>query len=126
MLVPLLNKFHGLFVADALPSDQLFAFRLALDAVADSSHHHHKAKEASRSHLMTVQYARKSNAQEYPRRHYDGENNSSKVLDGVKDEQLTNCGTDRKEEEVEMNLGVLNDETERRAKFLRMDQCDEG
>jgi hypothetical protein len=126
MFVPLLDKLLSLVVFHSLPFQELIAFRLSLDAIQDSSEHQHESQQADTAQIMAVQDARQGNGKQDSSRHDECKDNGTKVLDGVKDEQLSNRGTNGKHEKVQMNLGMSIDKLKRRVEFLAMDKSDKG
>ena len=116
VLVPFLDELNLLlaFFSHALPLDQLPAFRLLLDPIAYGRYHHHQPEEARRRDLVLVQRHRERYAYQDAGGHDDGEDNGAEILDGVEDEELSNSGAYREEEEVDLNLRVARDEGEGR------------
>ena len=73
---------------------------------------------------MAVQDTRKRNTEKNSGRHDECKDDRAKVLDGVKDEQLSNGGANRKQEKMQMDFVVFLDELECGVQFLRVNQCD--
>ena len=100
------------FLPHALPFDQLPALCLLFDPIAHGRYHHHQPEKARRRDLVLVQRHRERDANKNARGHDNGEDDGAKILDGVEDEELSDSGAYREEEEVDLNLGVAADEGE--------------
>mmetsp|Transcript_5777 Transcript_5777/g.17178 ORF Transcript_5777/g.17178 Transcript_5777/m.17178 type:complete len:283 (-) Transcript_5777:1351-2199(-) len=124
MLVPLLHQLQSLVIAHPLPLDQLLRFRLALDVVKNGAQDQHESQKSHPGDLVPVHQTTQRDAQQYPRRHDQRKHDGPEVLDGVKDQQLTDGGTDGEHEEVQVDFGMRVHEFQRRCQFVGVDQRD--
>ena len=113
------------FLPHALPFDQLPALCLLFDPIAHGRYHHHQPEKARRRDLVLVQRHRERDANKDARGHDNGEDDGAKILDGVEDEELSDRGADREEEEVDLDLRVATDEGEGRPEHAVMEQSDQ-
>lgn len=114
VLMPFLDKLNFLFtfLSHPLPLDELPSLCFSFDPIAHRPDHYGQSKETGRGDLVLVQKYRQANANENACGHDHGEYHGAKVLNGVKDEQLSDRGAHREGKEMELNLGMAHDKIE--------------
>ena len=108
------------------PPQQRFARRHDSNPVGNGAKDDDNANETEFGNGMRVDKAAEQRGGQDADGHDDGKKDGSKMLDRVKDEELSHRGANAKQSQVQNHFGVRNYKTERRRELFLVHQRDEG
>ena len=120
-----MDQFLSLVIVHSLPTNKLLSLSLLFDSVKRSTNHQCQTQISREGNWVPVQYTRESNAEHDACGHDERKNHGSKVLNGIKNEELAYRTADAKHEEVQMNFRMLHDKGQGGPQLMRVYQSNE-